>query len=104
MESDQVFLSEFNRKVIFRWAPKGKYASIDDIPEYVRYQELNNARSKRRIHNNLCCMLFGFTCAVAAIVYGKYRQRHGMETLEEYNIRKHKESREEALNETKKTA
>merc|ERR1719300_1049958 len=66
-----------------------RYKSMDDVPDLVPHNQVENARSRLRIFLNLCLIVLGLGVSVSAIIINKRHVASGGITWVESNMLKH---------------
>merc|ERR1719495_497530 len=86
------------RFALYRFS-KRKYKSMEDVPNWVPKNEVDNARSRLRIAFNLGLIVFSIVAAITTIIVEKrHRAAGGISWVEKNNL-KHQEARRAYLEE-----
>jgi len=86
-------LTRTNKYVMYFWGIKGKYKTVDDVPDLVPTKELRNAFDKQRIVGCTASMIIMFIIAYITVKYEKwaiansdnYGERHWNNTISSGN-------------------
>lgn len=81
--------SNFDKWVLSKFGPKGRYASSAEVPSYVRKMEMDNAKSRGRIVLNLLMMAATLAASFYLLGVGRVRRDAG-QTLSNRNMEMHK--------------
>ena len=93
--SDVKISTTYNKFVLTKWGPPGKYKTMEEVPKFVPKLEIDNARSRARVVVNLGIMIFALVSAMASIVWIKRYIAGGGKTVAELNHEKHQQYRKD---------